>query len=382
MRKLTFKLIPFIISVLIIVASVTLITIYLYKDYDNNKVRFIGDYFTYEGLDETNTEAQIEDMEFLNTYYYEKTTEEIKFFDVKSGYEYTEAPSLSSKNAHDGVTYKDGVLHIPGYFDVAFYAEAYYSTDSDKWTLNYYAFIYNVNYTSSYLIQNLHFTFVKGFGESPEGEMYGTTKLDAVMEEYKTGDSSWSNFTNVPSFSYSTKAGTSYTMNVYDHNATGLLDDEDTPYVARLVTFSESGLNNNDIDDEEDLNGILSELDNATFSIFCGGDTDIPCTSQTIGFEEIVRGTFTKKYDSCEDFVASCSEGTSNVKEGCAGDLYKAGFGKFIFWRLFIEGIIEFIVSGIVALLFYIIWQDDDDEPRQKTSTIRPKKNKQKESTE
>lgn len=383
MKKLTFKLIPFIIAVLIVISSVTFITLYLYKDYDNNKVRFVADYFTYEGLDENNTEAQIEDMEFINSFYYGKATEEIKFYDIKSGYEYTDTPSLSSKNAHDGVTFKDGVLHIPGYFDVCFYAEAYYSKDANKWTLNYYAYIYNVNYTSSYLIKNLHLTFVKGTGESPEGEMYGSTKLDAVIEEYKNGDSSWSNFTNLPSFNYSTKAGTSYTMNVYDHNATGLQQDEPTPYVTRLVTFSESGLNNNDIDDNEDLNGILSDLDNATFSIFCGGDTDIPCTSSTVGFEEIVRGTFTKKYNSCEEFVAASSDKNSGVKEGCASDLYKAGYGKFIFWRLFIEGIIEFVISGIIAFLFYIIWQDDEnDVPRQKTSTIKPKKDKQKESTE
>ena len=62
------------------------------------------------------------------------------------------------------------------------------------------------------------------------------------------------------------------------------------------------------------------------------------------------------------------------ILECADGSLYKVGYGKFMFWRLVIEGAVTLLVSGILAVLYYLIWQDEEVEK----TTKAPKKLKAK----
>ena len=46
-----------------------------------------------------------------------------------------------------------------------------------------------------------------------------------------------------------------------------------------------------------------------------------------------------------------------------------------MFWRLVIEGAVTFIVSGVLAILYYLIWQDEEVEKTTKApKKLKPKK--------
>ena len=66
--------------------------------------------------------------------------------------------------------------------------------------------------------------------------------------------------------------------------------------------------------------------------------------------------------------------GDGVVFDGADGSLYKVGYGKFMFWRLVIEGAVTLLVSGILAVLYYLIWRDEEVEK----TTKAPKKLKAK----
>ena len=88
--------------------------------------------------------------------------------------------------------------------------------------------------------------------------------------------------------------------------------------------------------------------------------------------EEIVRGTYVNPYKDAEDFNEKVGDNT--VFAGYAQDLEKAGFADFIFWDIFWQGVITFVVSGILAFLYYLIWQTDADEDNKKKVVIAKKK--------
>ena len=88
--------------------------------------------------------------------------------------------------------------------------------------------------------------------------------------------------------------------------------------------------------------------------------------------EEIVRGTYVNPYEDAEDFNSKVGDGV--VFDGADGSLYKVGYGKFMFWRLVIEGAVTLLVSGILAVLYYLIWQTDDEDNNKKKLVIAKKK--------
>ena len=373
MKRLQFKLIPFIISVLIIVVSVTGICLYAYKGYDTNKIRFVNSYFNYEDHSAQSTEEQIKNYTKFSSAYYSVPADEFKFTDVKSGFEYNETASQNSKNFIDGATYANGVLHLEGWFDIAPYAVTTYNSDTQDWVYSYYFYVYNVNYKYASLINNLYFCFVDGIG-GDEDNFVGTYKLNAVIEEFKEDKYPGANGTNLPTYTYNGKNASSYAMYIYDLNATGSFAEKDDK-VYRLISLSETLSTS----DKETLTESrwLYQMKNATFSIFYSGEE----SSSSISPEnliEIVRGTYTSKYEKGSDFNAAASVKDSGVYEGYAEDLNKAGYGKFIFTRILITGLITFAISGVLAVLFYLIWQDSPEEAEErKQYKLEKKKRKQ-----
>ena len=380
MKKIKFRLVPFIISLLIVIGSVTGITLYSYYEFDNNKIRFVADYFHYEDYKSVETETQIEDYVKFNTENYAKVSEGLKFYDVKSKKDYTATPSDNSKNFINGATWENGVLHLPGYFDLAMYAETTYNEDAEEWIFTYYLYLYNVNYDSATMMDHLYFVFVDGIGESGETELYGVTKLDTMIQEVKDGEYGGPNGVNLPTYAFSGKQASSNPMYIHDNNATGVgVSDENTPYVYRLTTMTEALSSTSDLDDDIEAARWFYELKSSTFSIFhSGSNTLVNAIEQgtTDELTELVRGTYENPYKDAEDFNSKVGDGVVNA--GFDKDLFDAGYGKFIFWRIFIEGAITFVISGVLALLFYLIWQDDEVEEKKQNIKFKAPKPKKK----
>lgn len=380
MNKIKFRLIPFIISLLIVISSVTGITLYSYYKYDNNKIRFVADYFHYEEYKSVETETQIEDFVKFTTANYSKISEGLNFIDAKSGNTYTNKPSDNSKNLVNGAIWENGVLHLPGYFDLAMYAETVYNTDSEEWILTYYIYLYNVNYDVVDSMDKLYFVFVDGIGESQENELYGVTKLDTMIKEIKDAEYGGPNGTNLPTYSFSGEQASSNPMYIHDNNAKGsAISDDNVPYVYRLTTMTEALSSTSDLDDEIETARWFYELKSTTFSIFhSGSDTLYNAIEKgtTDEIKELVRGTYVNPYEDAEDFNSKVDNAT--IFDGYEKNIFDAGYGKFIFWRIFIEGAITFVISGVLALLFYLIWQDDEIEEKKQTVKFKAPKPKKK----
>ncbi len=376
MKKIKFKLIPFIISLAIVLGSVAGITLYSYFEYDNNKLRFVADYFHYEDYKSVETETQIDEFIDMTTYAHQHINSGLKFHDVKSKKEYTSVPSDNSKNFINGATWDNGVLHVPGYFDLKMYAETFYNENDEKWVFSYYIYLYNVNYETKNIINNLYFCFVDGIGDAEEGEFYGTTKLDTIIQEFKDGDSGSANAINLPSFQYTGKHSSSYTMYVHDNNAINHGITDDVPYVYRLTALNETLSETSELDDNIESRRWFYELEETTFSIFYSGTnslSDALTNGTTDEIKEIVRGTYVNPYKNAEDFNELALEDDSDIKLGYSKNLYKAGYFKFIIGRIVIEGLVTLVISGVLAILFYLIWQDDEDEPKVRVKIAKKK---------
>lgn len=376
MKNLKFKFVHFIIALLIVVGSVTGISLYSYYKHDAKKIKFANDYFHVEDYKSVSALEQIENYAKLNSENYAVIKEGLSFYDVKSKKEYNATPSEHNKNLINGATWSDGILHIPGWFDLTMYAQTTYNTDAEEWVFTYYLYLFNVNYKTADMLDKLYFMFVDGTGESGEAELYGVTKLDLMIQEVKDAEYGGPNGTNLPQFTYTGTQQSSNPLYIYDNGATGVgVSSDETPYIYRLTSMTEALSQTSDLDDDIESARWFYELESTTFSIFHSGSNNLTNAIQngtTDELEEIVRGTYENPYKNVEDFNSKVGNGI--VFEGAAGSLYEAGFGKFIFWDIFLEAAITFVVSGILAVLYYLIWQDEEEV---KTTKV-PKKLKQK----
>ena len=376
MKNIKFKLVHFIIALLIVVGSVTGISLYSYYKHDMKKIKFANDYFHVEDYKSVSALEQIENYAKLTSENYGVIKEGLSFYDIGSNKEYNETPSEHNKNHINGVTWSNGILHIPGWFDLTMYAQTTYNSDAEEWVFAYYIYLFNVNYKSADMMDKLYFMFVDGTGESGEGELYGVTKLDLMIQEVKDAEYGGPNGTNEPQYSYTGTQASSNPLYIYDNGATGVgVTSTDVPHIYRLTSMTEALSTNSDLDNDIKARWFY-ELDECTFSIFHSGSDDLTTAIQngtTDELEEIVRGTYDNPYKDAKEF--NSQEGNGVVFKGAASDLYKAGFGKFVFWNIFLEAAITFVISGILAVLYYLIWQDDE-EPKAKKAPkkLKPKK--------
>ena len=225
-------------------------------------------------------------------------------------------------------------------------------------------------------MDKLYFCFVNGTGESGENELYGVTKLDVMIDEIRNAEYGGPDGANIPQFSYTGKQASSNPLYIYDNGATGAgVTESEVPYIYRLTSMTEALSTNSDLDDDITSRWFY-ELESSTFSIFHSGSyglTDAISNGTTDELEEIVRGTYVNPYEDAEDFNSKVGDGV--VFDGADGSLYKVGYGKFMFWRLVIEGAVTLLVSGILAILYYLIWQDEEVEKTTKApKKLKPKK--------
>lgn len=376
MKNLKFKLVHFIIALLIVAGSVAGITLYSYYGHDTNKIKFANEYYHVEDYKSLTALEQIENHVKLSGDSYAHIVDGLSFYDIKSKKEYNATPSDNSKNHINGATWENGVLHIPGWFDLTVYAQTNYNNDAEEWTFTYYLYLFNVNYKTADMMDKLYFCFVNGTGESGENELYGVTKLDVMIDEIRNAEYGGPDGANIPQFSYTGKQASSNPLYIYDNGATGAgVTESEVPYIYRLTSMTEALSTNSDLDDDITSRWFY-ELESSTFSIFHSGSyglTDAISNGTTDELEEIVRGTYVNPYEDAEDFNSKVGDGV--VFDGADGSLYKVGYGKFMFWRLVIEGAVTFIVSGVLAILYYLIWQDEEVEKTTKApKKLKPKK--------
>lgn len=376
MKNLKFKLVHFIIALLIVAGSVAGITLYSYYGHDTNKIKFANEYYHVEDYKSLTALEQIENHVKLSGDSYAHIVDGLSFYDIKSKKEYNATPSDNSKNHINGATWENGVLHIPGWFDLTVYAQTNYNSDAEEWTFTYYLYLFNVNYKTADMMDKLYFCFVNGTGESGENELYGVTKLDVMIDEIRNAEYGGPDGANIPQFSYTGKQASSNPLYIYDNGATGAgVTESEVPYIYRLTSMTEALSTNSDLDDDI-ASRWFYELESSTFSIFHSGSyglTDAISNGTTDELEEIVRGTYVNPYEDAEDFNSKVGDGV--VFDGADGSLYKVGYGKFMFWRLVIEGAVTFIVSGVLAILYYLIWQDEEVEKTTKApKKLKPKK--------
>ncbi len=363
MKKINFKVVHFVIALLIVIGSVSGVILYSYYAHDTNKIKFANEYFHVEDYKSVDSLEQIENYVKLTADSYAKISDGLSFYDINSKKEYNATPSDNSKNHINGVTWDNGVLHIPGWFDIVVYAQTTYNTDAEEWVFTYYLYLFNVNYKTADMMDKLYFMFVDGTGESDENELYGVTKLDLMIEEVKDAEYGGPNGTNLPQYSFTGKQASSNPLYIYDNGASGAGVTTDTvPYIYRLTSMTEAISGTSDLDDDIESARWFYELSSCTFSIFHSGSNDLTTAIQngtTDELEEIVRGTYTNPYKDAEDFNEKVDDGI--VFDGAASSLYKVGYGKFMFWTLVLEGAITLIVSGVLAFLYYLIWQDEEE---------------------
>lgn len=376
MKNLKFKLVHFIIALLIVAGSVAGITLYSYYGHDTNKIKFANEYYHVEDYKSLTALEQIENHVKLSGDSYAHIVDGLSFYDIKSKKEYNATPSDNSKNHINGATWENGVLHIPGWFDLTVYAQTNYNSDAEEWTFTYYLYLFNVNYKTADMMDKLYFCFVNGTGESGENELYGVTKLDVMIDEIRNAEYGGPDGANIPQFSYTGKQASSNPLYIYDNGATGAgVTESEVPYIYRLTSMTEALSTNSDLDDDITSRWFY-ELESSTFSIFHSGSyglTDAISNGTTDELEEIVRGTYVNPYEDAEDFNSKVGDGV--VFDGADGSLYKVGYGKFMFWRLVIEGAVTLLVSGILAILYYLIWQDEEVEKTTKApKKLKPKK--------
>ena len=240
-----------------------------------------------------------------------------------------------------------------------------------------YVYLFNVNYKTADMMDKLYFLFVDGIGESSENELYGVTKLDLMIKEVKDAEYGGPDGTNLPQYSYTGKQSSSNPLYIYDNGATGAgVTTEYVPYIYRLTSMTEALSETSDLDDEIESSRWFYELKNTTFSIFHSGTNSLSnaiSNETTDELEEIVRGTYTNPYKDAEDFNSKVDNVT--IFDGADKNLYDAGYGKFIFWTIFFQALGAFVVSGILAILYYLIWQDEEEVQVKKTpKKLKPNK--------
>lgn len=345
--KLKFKIIPFLISLLLVVGVTFGICWYSLHDYQINKNRFYDDYFHVEDYEDVDSTTLIENAIKYDYSNYKKADSVLSITDFNKDL-------LGDESA----TYKDGTIHIPGYFDIDVYLQ--YSDDGQgTGKCEYYFYFYNVQYTKIANISSpLTVILARGTGVMSEDELediedtdfdslYGDTlidkAIDRINDETNTNNGSQNTAVQFSVNSYP----------VYDNNATNAPTGYNRVWRAPI----RNDINNDDIYDEE-----INEFGTLTFAILSYAK-DGTC-------KELLRGTISdleNRKDS--DFkLGANSDILSN-------DALKSEYYSYIWLRVALHGLIAFVITGVIAVLFYLIWIDTDNTKEEEKQN-QPKKKK------
>ena len=349
--KKKLRIVPFIISLFIVIGATLGISLYSYNKWSINRVDFLDDYFSEKNHKSKPVEQLIEKAVQWDSQYYQKDPAKLSYRDPVTKKEYTEIKNTDiTDETKLGVYYSDGVIHIPGYFDITLYAMTYYSSETEEWIINYTYFLSNIVYsTKDFDPKKVNIVFVKGIGEDTSGDtgdtpdpdetLIGDAALKEALNKIKKNESGGA--TPASPYSYSFSFGGTYmkSYTIYDDGADDTFNADANHYVH---TLNPRG----DLTNKEDFR----ELEELTFSIYYQVSSDDSSTD----IKELVQGTIANK-PTAEKF----NEGT-NVMKGYITAFSNAGYAKYIWPKILLHSAIAFVVSGAVAVLFYLIWQEEE----------------------
>ncbi len=373
MKKI--KLIPFIIAVLFPLVCTAFIVCYSYgvnDIYTANKNKYEiytqNKYFDDKG----DANAEIEKGVKLDSYKYQVSPGNVKI----------------DGSAFSGNEYKLDEL------TTSLYGYTAHSKSDDKeiidiaYTLYVYDILYKNKYDSNSFTEteglllkdngSLKLVYVKGTGE------WANDRLAKALDEVQSSGST----------TLGTLVSATNGTNIYDNDAKNYkgTDDNDVPNVYRFSLFNSTSNKFYEFND-------LLDLYRDEFDTNFGSSVEIPDTPSNDEFynDETVKTGYTiavvNMYDdysatrkirnlytmtiddvySGEDF-----EALENVKNGYRGDFTNAGYSYigYIWPTLLWQGALTLVVTGILGVLFYLIWQADPEETEQQKNIKNLRKNK------
>lgn len=377
MKKI--KIIPFIIAVLFPLVCTTFIVCYSYG---------VNDIYT--------TNKNKYEIYTQNKYFDDKgdATDEIEKGVKLDAYKYQASPGNVKINDSivSGSEYKTDEL------TTSLYAYTAHTTSDDETTINiaYTLYVYDILYKNKYvadtfttakdglLLKNygtLQLVYVKGTGE------WAKDRLAKALDEVQADGSTTTG----------TLISASSSTNVYDNDAKNYKgnEDDEIPYVYRFSLFNSTSSEFYDFDD-------LSEIYSEQFNDKYGSSVEIPEDSTnpdnvtyynedtvkegytvavlnlyndysaTIKYRQLYTLTIENVY-SGEDF-----EEIDAVNNGYRGDYTNAGYSYigYVWPTLLWQGALTLVVTGILGVLFYLIWQTEPEQTAQQVNIKNLQKSK------
>lgn len=368
-----FKVIPFCISLLIVLLITGGIGIYTTFFYGGTDLKFLSSYLGYEkNQDIPSTQEYIEKFVQLESTKYLLHTKEtgLSYRDPNTKVAYSENKNnnLSSNNASSNY-FNNGVMHVEGYFDIILYttlSESENSKGEIDTTLNYTFYFYNINY-ENLQSQNLSFqiAFVEGIDSRTDISEYdhGESLVGDLALEKMMADNSYSGDTiSIEyNYTYSDKGtsgaiyylydlgakvdGTNYSVN---NGANSLCVYKTSLFNSAPYTYEDR---EDDNDDAEESVGSkdLTDMENATFLIY-------QLTTDKNGdnvAKPIVEGTL-------NNILTEEEARELNLFKGYNNTLYKVpSFFRYTWTNIIGFTGIAFALSTVIAVLFYFIWVDE-----------------------
>lgn len=356
-KKKNFKLIPFCISVLAVLLITGGIGYYSHSVYSITKRQFLEGYLS----DDENvpTLDTINKVIELGSYAYQKDLEGVSFRDVKTKKAYASTPFTSVSDGNVNNYYKNGVMHIGGYFDVVLYAQTNYDKYSDSYTIQYNFLFFNIDYSklpedvepSSFLKVHL----VEGISDKAKEDyeedetLLGDAALkDAFDEDNKSSYQALSTSQYREYFEYYNGLTYPYTLTDwaanFPENNSGHSDEHVTGYVYETILSQTS------------TSKALSKIDNATFAIYIDNNGDT---------KTLVEGTIDNIQTADKFNESQTAYKGYNNKFQSVPSYFKFAWKPIVGWTS-----AAFVISVFLAFLFYMIWVD---VPETKSTTPNKK---------
>ncbi len=357
--KHNFKLIPFLISLLLVVGVTFGICWYSLFGYQINRTRFYDNYFHVEDYKEVEATTFIEEALKYNFAGYKKADSKVSIHQHNTSIFSSEVP-----------TYQNGTIHVPGYFDIDIYAVDTTALNSDDGnTYEYYFYFYNVQYTDkkgNLTISNneipLAILSAVGTGtvsdaeveEATLSDLHGDSLVDKAIKQINSQGTLNITYNGAAQFGIGAANSTSIIYPIYDNGA------QNTPNGDTMVwrCSPRQDINRKDVFEKEDNeDGVM------TFSIVL-----LPNDDECI---ELVRGTITDldKLSEVDYTLGANGDILSN-------DALKGDYIKFIWPRVAVHGLIAFVITGVIGVLFYMVWVDGGNAETQKPTKKKLNKSK------
>lgn len=366
-QKRKLKIIPFCISLLMVILVTGGICIYTTFYFGQTDVKFLDKYFDVESKENKNlpTEQYINKaLELENKLYSDADIQKelgLTYRDPKTKKTYTaeKFPSLSDGNVAN--YHKNNVMHVDGYFDVELKVLISETKDEKGKTvtsLEYVFFFYNIDYTkmgfesASDPQEKIKIAFVDGVNSKTEDEFdededyTGDYALELMMDDDSyAGDPAIMKYTYGY---YKEKKAVDYNNYIFDRGATVdgenlKIGDASNPVTVYKCNISVAPNTNSQYFDE---------LESATFCIYLLKDGEKSHTS-------LVEGTITNIMELDDFNEDTFNKGYNNV-------LHKVpSFVKYTWPTIAIATSIALVLSTVLATLFYMIWIDEK-EPTKK----------------